>query len=167
MPAIDEGVIEEHRREVQLRDIARRISEIDSMINGSAGFDSGAVRVAAEHLISEATSFMANRAGRFDWLEGIVDKARKTIEEINSTEKSIVETVTGTQKRLSEVFSDSLARAGLFPREMLAETKQSATNGGHKPASGVAEQAGEESGRDDTDDEDDQDGERSRGWFLR
>ncbi|NND48709.1 MAG: helix-turn-helix transcriptional regulator [Rhizobiales bacterium] len=166
MPAIDEGMIEEHRREVQLRDIARRISEIDSMINGSAGFDSGAVRDAAEHLISEATSFMADRAGRFDWLEGIVDKARKTIEEINSTEKSIVETVTGTQKRLSEVFSDSLARAGLFPREMLSETKKSEINGGNRPEAAASAEAGEDADLGDADDED-EDGERSRGWFLR
>ena len=166
MPAIDEGMIEEHRREVQLRDIARRIREIDSMINGSAGFDSGAVRDAAEHLISEAASFMADRAGRFDWLEGIVDKARKTIKEINSTEKSIVETVTSTQKRLSEVFSDSLARAGLFPREMLSETKKSQTNGGNRPETAASAEASEDADFGEADNED-ENGERSRGWFLR
>lgn len=172
MPAIDEGVIEEHRREVQLRDIARRISEIDSMINGSKGFDSGAVRETAQHLISEASSFMADRGGRFDWLEGIVEKARRTIEEINSTEKAIMETVTGTQSRLSEVFSDSLARAGLFPRDMLAENKPAAaSNGGRADsaddgADARADRAGEE-GEGGQLKAAGEEGERPRGWFLR
>ena len=173
MPVIDEDLIEDHRREVQLRDIARRISEIDSMINGSKGFDSGAVRDTAQHLIAEATSFMADRAGKFDWLEGIVDKARQTIEEINSTEKSIVETVTGTQKRLSEVFSDSLARAGLFPREMMEHRKAAMTNGGGRAAAEAgaadagASASGEEAPPAEDENRDTEEGERSRGWFLR
>jgi transcriptional regulator with XRE-family HTH domain len=175
MPSIDEEMIEEHRREVQLRDIARRIGEIDSMINGSKGFDSGAVRETAQHLIAEATSFMADRAGRFDWLEGIVEKARKTIEEINSTEKSIVETVTGTQKRLAEVFSDSLARAGLFPREMLGENKPAApaANGTAKGKPDDTAEAREEAGpgkeatAGDDAGEDGEEPEHARGWFLR
>ena len=173
MPALDKAAIDEHRREVQLRDIARRISEIDSMINGSKGFDSGAVRDAAEHLITEATSFMSDRGGRFDWLTGIVEKARKTIDEINSTERSIVETVTGTQKRLSEVFSDSLAMAGLFPREMMGEARHGAgTNGASAPDTEKSRPHRERALDDDperTDDDDADEGEseQSRGWFLR
>lgn len=169
MPAIDEAMLDEHRREVQLRDLARRISEIDSMINGSAGFDSGAVREAAEHLISEATSFMADRGGKFDWLEGIIEKARRTINEINSTERSIVETVTGTQARLSEIFSDSLARAGLFPREMSATNHASRTNGAETPHGETDQREAEEPSPESDGDEEDEgeEDEPSRGWFLR
>lgn len=171
MPVIDEEVIDAHRREVQLRDIARRISEIDSMINGSAGFDSGAVREAAQKLIADARTFMEGREGRFDWLQGITDKARKTIDEINATEKSIVRTVTETQGRLSEVFSDSLARAGIFPREMLSEAKPRPDlgNGDAAPRRGAEPSASEETPEPAAPIGDDDEGgeERPRGWFLR
>ncbi|MHA1545490.1 MAG: helix-turn-helix domain-containing protein [Alphaproteobacteria bacterium] len=123
MPVIDEIEVEEHRREVQLRDIARQISEIESMINGNAGFDSGAVRQGAVKLKREARDFMANRSGKFDWLEGVVTRAEKIIDEIGKVETTIVEAVTDSQKRLSSVFSDQLARSGLFPQGMIPPEK--------------------------------------------
>lgn len=123
MPVIDEIEVEEHRREVQLRDIARQISEIESMINGNAGFDSGAVREGAMKLKREARDFMANRSGGFDWLEGVITRAEKIIDEIGQVEGKIIEAVSESQKRLSSVFSDQLARSGLFPQAMIPKNK--------------------------------------------
>ncbi|MFV2092619.1 MAG: helix-turn-helix domain-containing protein [Hyphomicrobiales bacterium] len=122
MPVVDEIEINEHRREVQLRDIARHISEIESMINSNAGFDSGAVRDGAMRLKREARDFMANRSGNFSWLEGVVTRAEKIVEEIGDVETKIVEAVSESQKRLSKVFSDQLARTGLFPQAMIPDS---------------------------------------------
>lgn len=118
MPVVDEEEIEEHRQEVQLRDIARLISEIESMINGRGGFDSAAVRNGSEQLMRDAQSFMSAHVGDFGWLEGVVEKAQKIIEEINRAERDIVGAVSKTQANLSDVFSDSLSRTGLFPQGM-------------------------------------------------
>lgn len=179
-PVIDEVQIDEHRREVQLRDIARQISEIDSMINGRGGFDSGAVRAGAQRLINDAKAFMADRGGKFDWLEGVIERAHKIIDEINSTEHSIVRTVTDTQGRLSQIFSDSLSRAGLFPRDMLTERAERAErpepapkrngSGASTPAGnvrlpGTADEPAAAEHDDDFDDSEEE--ERPRGWFLR
>lgn len=118
MPVVDEEEIEEHRQEVQLRDIARLISEIESMINGRGGFDSGAVRSASQQLMRDAQAFMKIRPGNFKWLEGVIEKAQKIIDEVNSAERNIVGTVSNTQRNLSGVFSDSMSRTGLFPQGM-------------------------------------------------
>jgi len=118
MPVVDEEEIKEHRQEVQLRDIARLISEIESMINGRGGFDSAAVRNGSQKLMRDAQAFMNSHAGDFGWLEGVVEKAKKIIEEINKAERDIVGTVSKTQSNLSGVFSDSLSRTGLFPKGM-------------------------------------------------
>lgn len=118
MPVVNEAEIDEHRQEVQLRDIARLISEIESMINGRSGFDSGAVRQGAQKLMRDAKGFMSAHHGNFGWLEGVVDKAQTIIDEINTAEKDIVGTVSNAQKSLSGIFSDSLSRAGLFPQGM-------------------------------------------------
>ena len=164
-PVIDENEIDEHRREVQLRDIARQISEIDSMINGRGGFDSGAVRAGAERLIRDAQEFMASRSGRFDWLEGVIDRARRIIDEINTTEHSIVRTVMDTQGKLAEVFSDSLSRAGLFPRDMLKEShpRPGGNGSAHRRAAVLPEPEEPELDEDEEEEEE----ERPRGWFLR
>jgi len=126
MPVVDEREIKEHRQEVQLRDIARLISEIESMINGRGGFDSAAVRNGSQKLMRDAQAFMNSHAGDFGWLEGVVDKALKIIDEINRAERDIVGTVSKTQSNLSGVFSDSLSRTGLFPKGM-AKPKSAAT----------------------------------------
>jgi len=118
MPVVDEEEIKEHRQEVQLRDIARLISEIESMINGRGGFDSAAVRNGSQKLMRDAKAFMNSHAGDFGWLEGVIEKAQKIIEEINKAERDIVGTVSKTQSNLSGVFSDSLSRTGLFPKGM-------------------------------------------------
>lgn len=150
MPVIDEEEIDVHRREVQLRDIARRISEIDSMINGTQGFDSGAVHDAARKLIQEAQAFMDSHGGRFNWLERVVERARRIIEEINATERSIIKTVVETQGRLSDVFADSLSRAGLFPSDMMrprgepAEPAPAPNGGGQPEPAAPAPEAEEE-----------------------
>jgi hypothetical protein len=145
MPVIDEEEIDLHRREVQLRDIARRISEIDSMINGTQGFDSGAVHQSARTLIKEAQAFMESHGGGFSWLERVVERARRIIDEINATERAIVKTVTETQGRLSDVFADSLSRAGLFPSDMIRPKAEPApaANGGGEPEAAAEEEAAE------------------------
>jgi len=124
MPVVDEEEIEEHRQEVQLRDIARLISEVESMINGRGGFDSGAVRKGSHQLMRDAQSFMSAHKGDFGWLDGVVKKSQKIIDEINSAERNIVGTVANTQKSLSGVFSDSLSRTGLFPQGMAKPNPQ-------------------------------------------
>lgn len=118
MPVVDEEEIDEHRQEVQLRDIARLISEIESMINGRGGFDSGAVRQGAEKLMRDATAFMGAREGNFGWLDSVIKKAEKIVDEVNRAERDIVGTVANTQRSLSGVFADSMSRTGLFPKDM-------------------------------------------------
>jgi transcriptional regulator with XRE-family HTH domain len=183
MPVVDEAEIDEHRQEVQLRDIARLISEIESMVNGRSGFDSGAVRQGAQKLMRDAKGFMSAHKGNFGWLEGVVEKAEKIIEEINAAERDIVGTVANAQKSLSGIFSDSLSRAGLFPQGMarprperpappppLAEARPAPPP---PPAEAhedtVEEDDYEEDDDDDPDDEDrDDDFENSRrSWFKR
>lgn len=180
MPVIDEVQIDAHRKEVQLRDIARLISEIESMINGRSGFDSGAVRQGAQRLTRDAKAFMAAHRGNFGWLEGVVDKSQRIIDEINRAERDIVGTVSSAQKNLSGIFSDSLSRAGLFPQGMLQpRTNKPAALPAARPAPPPPqqphpepEQAREENyeveDEEDFEDEDEDDFESSRrSWFKR